>query len=96
MDLSTFNTYFTINVVRYESYPAEEPHCYVVGFNVVYNSNEKSMYTECMLPFSKNIHEYNEVVKEAWEDVYRTVRPWAIQKMSLNPIMSTTVVPTDF
>lgn len=96
MNLQAFTANFTTNVVRYESYPAEEPHCYVVGFDITYISNGKNMYTECMIPFSRNLHDYSGVVKEAWNDVHNNVRLWADQTMLTNPILNITVIPTDF
>lgn len=96
MDLDTFKNNFSTTVSRYEAYPAQDPHCYVVGFTVVYNTNGKGMYTDCQVPFSKNIHEYDNVVQEAWDDVYNNVRAWATQTMAVNPIINSVVVPTDF
>lgn len=96
MDLETFNNNFTTTVVRHEVYPAVEPYCYVVGFNVVFNTSpSKNMYIDLQVPFSKGIHEYNLIVEEAWENVYINIREWAQKVIDTNPALNSTFVPTE-
>lgn len=98
MDLTTFNNNFTVKVTRYETYPAEEPKCYVVGFQVTYIHTLKNMYIDCQVPlYNPSLtedYDSDDIIKLAWDSLYENIKEWAIKTMGVNPIINSIHVPT--
>jgi hypothetical protein len=96
LTVDNFNALFTVNIVRYEQYPADEPNCYVVGYTIKHNNNGKNMYVDTQVSFTDASGLSDDLILNlAWDKVLPCIKTWAFSVVNKNPIINSNYVPTN-
>lgn len=95
LTIENFNILFSINIVRYEQYPASEPNCYVVGYNIKHKYNGKNMYVDTQISFTdaSGLDE-DGIISLAWHKVLDCVKTWGFSVINKNSIINSNYVPS--
>lgn len=91
-DFAAFNSNYTLQVSRFNTYPKIEPTSWCVGFNVVKNANtNESMYIDTnvfVTTFALNKTE-EELLNMAWSNTKEVIGEWAKSKYSKPSLINT-------
>ena len=95
LTVENFNALFNVNIVRYEQYPADEPNCYVVGYNIKHKLNGKIMYVDTQVSFTdaSGLDE-DQIVNIAWNKVLAGVKTWAFSVVNKSSLINSSYVPS--
>ena len=98
ISLTTFNSAFTMKIVRFEVYPANDPTSWCVGFNITNNLNESTLYisTNVMVATFTVSKTEMEIMNAAWDQIKDTVGAWAAEKLMYSSLINTEYVPSAF
>lgn len=93
LSLEEFHDKYTVTIVRFELYPAQEPTSWCVGYTVKNNDNQYSMYidTNVAIDSSKT---NEDVLHAAWENVKTAVTNWACSVHCKSSLLNTRFTPT--
>lgn len=95
LTVENFNALFSVNIVRYEQYPSDEPNCYVVGFSTKHKYNSKNMYVDTQISFTDASGlDDDKIINLAWEKVLPGIKTWAFSVVNKNPLINSNFVPT--
>ena len=84
----------SVTVSRFGVYPAlpEDPIGYVVGFLVTHLGSARTLYRDCIVPFSDAADE-DAAVANAWETLKEGVEAWNDACSAKSPLVGSTFVP---
>ncbi len=96
IDVSTFNTNFSVKIIRFELVPPINPTNWCIGFTVCAINNEFTCNNyEGLIPLSQNYCNNtvcSNIADSAWEIVKDNVCEWAVAKL---PTQDVLFVPTN-
>lgn len=98
LNLTSYNTNYTTQIVRFEVNPPNEPKSWCVGFNVTNNNNNEKMYIDTLVSvetFAVTSAE-QDIMDDAWNNVKDNIGDWASYKMGVSSLLNTTYVPSTF
>lgn len=95
INLTTFNANYTVKVSRFEVYPADDPNCWCVGYNIQHNTNHKYMYidTQVLVNTFAISQDENNILNQSWEQVKENIGNWAQHTMEYSDLINTEFVP---
>lgn len=98
ISVTDFNTYFTMNVGRYELYPTVSPSSWCVAFTVFLTDKpDTKMYLDSNVPvqdWCNNVF-CVDVVTAVWENLKGPICSWAASELIKSHVLNTTYVPTE-
>ena len=76
--MSTLEECCTVKIVKFLHYPSSEPTGRAIGFVVKCDHNQKSIYRDCMIPYSSatNVMTDDEIASIAWSKLKPSVSEW--------------------
>lgn len=99
LTLSQFNTFFEVNILNFEVYPANQPHSWRVGFNIInkFNNDDKmQIFTKVTVNTFAITSAEEDIMHEAWQNVKELVSNWANSKINTSNLINTYYTPISF
>lgn len=96
--LATFNQNYTMKIVRFEVYPANDPSSWCVGYNISNNLNDSTLYisTNVMVATFEISQTEIQIMDAAWNQIKDTIAIWASEKLMYSSLINTDYVPSAF
>ncbi len=97
ISLGVYNSNFTTSLSRFDVYPASQPTCWCVGFNITQNgspSNNRYVDSQIIIDMFDNDKTESELMDMGWSNVKEVVADWAHNTMETSPLVSTDFTPT--
>lgn len=94
--LSIFTSNYTVTISRFEVYPADDPECWCIGYNVEHNTNHKAMYidTQVTVDTFAVTQAEEDLLNQAWEQVKENIGRWAEYNIGYSELLNTVYTPT--
>jgi hypothetical protein len=99
MDVSAYSSNFTTMVQRFETYPANNPSCWCVGFQVNKTSDptiQLNVDTQVVVTTFALYKAEQEILDLAWEKLKGNIGTWAEEKLALPSVLNTLYSPSDW
>ena len=98
IDVSTFNTHFSVKIIRFELVPHVNPTNWCIGFTVCVKGNESTCQNyEGLVSLTQeycNNTLCSNIAGTAWELVKENACAWAAQELPIYDVLDTIFIPT--
>ncbi len=94
--LSDYNSNFTTMLSRFDVYPASQPTCWCVGFNIINKNNTniaRYVDSQVVIDMFDNDKSEMELLDMGWSNVKEVVAEWAHNILHTSPLIVTEFTP---
>jgi hypothetical protein len=99
IDVNTFNSYFEVQVMKFECTPVVNPTDWCIGFKIVLKSNElTNLYIDGTVSLSQHCNNTlcTNIATAVWDQVKDQVCMWASDKIPDSDVLNKKYIPSSF
>lgn len=96
LSLDAYNSNFTTMLARFDVYPASQPTCWCVGFNITHKDNPSTaryIDSQVRIDMFDNDKTEAELLDMGWSNVREAVGNWAEGVLSTSPLVVSEFTP---